>query len=64
MFLLLVLMCVYVHQVALVSFSSYVLSSSDNVLDANKAFVSLALFSVMNFPIYLLPSAISDAVQV
>jgi len=59
-----VFMCVYVHQMALVSFGSYVLSSPDNVLDANRAFVSLALFNVMSVPISMLPNAVSDAVQV
>jgi len=57
-------MCVFVHQMGLVSFGTYVLSSSDNVLDANKVFVSLALFNVMNFPISMLPNALSYGVQV
>ncbi|KAK2171192.1 hypothetical protein NP493_1094g02037 [Ridgeia piscesae] len=51
------------YLMALVSFGTYVLSSSDNVLDANKAFVSLALFNVMNFPISMLPNALSYGVQ-
>ncbi|KAK2171195.1 hypothetical protein NP493_1094g03011 [Ridgeia piscesae] len=51
------------YLMALVSFGSYVLSSPDNVLDANRAFVSLALFNVMSVPISMLPNAVSDAVQ-
>ena len=57
-------MYVYVHQVALGSFAAYVLSSPENVLDANKAFVSLALFNIMNFPLSMLPVMLAYTVQV
>ena len=52
------------HQVSLGSFSVYVLSDEKNVLDANKAFVSLSLFNIMNFPLSMLPGCISYGVQV
>ena len=50
--------------VALGSFTVYVLSDPNNVLDANKAFVSLSLFNIMNFPLSMLPGCISYGVQV
>ena len=50
--------------VALGSFTVYVLSDRNNVLDANKAFVSLSLFNIMNFPLSMLPGCISYGVQV
>ena len=53
-----------VRQVALGSFSVYVLSSPENVLDANKAFVSLSLFNIMNFPMSILPATLAYSVQV
>ena len=62
--LLHLLMYVYVHQVALGSFTVYVLSSPENVLDANKAFVSLALFNIMNFPLSFMPIMLAYIVQV
>ncbi|KAK2169807.1 hypothetical protein NP493_1174g00004 [Ridgeia piscesae] len=51
------------YLVALGSFAAYVLSSPDNVLDANKAFVSLALFNIMNFPLSMLPATLAYTVQ-
>uniref|UniRef100_A0A1I8HV06 ABC-type glutathione-S-conjugate transporter n=1 Tax=Macrostomum lignano TaxID=282301 RepID=A0A1I8HV06_9PLAT len=45
--------------VALATFAVYVLSSPENILDANKAFVSLTLFNIMNFPLSILPGAIT-----
>ena len=44
------------------TFAVYVLTGND--LTASKAFVSLALFGVMSFPLRILPSAISSCVQV
>jgi len=35
-------------KVGLFSFITFVLISSDNILDANKAFVSLSLFNIMS----------------
>ena len=50
-------------QVALSSFGTYVLSSPTNILDANKAFVSLSLFNIMSMPMSLLPAVIAFGVQ-
>ena len=49
---------------ALGTFAVYVLSSPDNILDANKAFVSLSLFNILNYPLSILPIVISYGVQV
>ncbi|XP_024127592.1 multidrug resistance-associated protein 1 isoform X3 [Oryzias melastigma] len=49
--------------VALSTFSVYVLSNDQNVLDAQKAFVSLALFNILRFPLNMLPMVISSMVQ-
>ncbi|EEC13294.1 multidrug resistance protein, putative [Ixodes scapularis] len=49
--------------VALVSFVTYVLISGDHVLDATTAFVSLTLFNQMQFPMFIIPDFISNAVQ-
>lgn len=46
--------------VALVSFGVYVTVDSQNVLDANKAFVSLTLFNVLRVPLGLLPLIVSN----
>ncbi|KAK2187609.1 hypothetical protein NP493_160g03030 [Ridgeia piscesae] len=50
--------------VSLTTFSVYVLSSPDNVLDAEKAFVSLALFNIMRFPLNMVPMLMASLVQV
>uniref|UniRef100_A0A4W3IKJ5 Multidrug resistance-associated protein 1 n=1 Tax=Callorhinchus milii TaxID=7868 RepID=A0A4W3IKJ5_CALMI len=49
--------------VALSSFAVYVLVNEHNVLDAQKAFVSLALFNILRFPLNMLPVVISSLVQ-
>nr|XP_020463909.1 multidrug resistance-associated protein 1-like [Monopterus albus] len=49
--------------VALSTFSVYVLINEHNVLDAEKAFVSLALFNILRFPLNVLPMVISSIVQ-
>ena len=54
----------FTHQVSLTTFSVYVLSSPDNVLDAEKAFVSLALFNIMRFPLNMVPMLMASLVQV
>lgn len=46
------------------TFTVYVLSDENNVLDAQKAFVSLALFNILRFPLNMLPMVISSIVQV
>lgn len=50
--------------VSLVTFAVYVLSDENNVLDAEKAFTSLALFNILRFPLSMLPMMITSAVQV
>lgn len=51
-------------QVALSTFAVYVTVDKNNVLDAQKAFVSLALFNILRFPLNILPMVISSIVQV
>jgi len=51
-------------QVSLTTFAVYVLSSRDNILDAEKAFVSLSLFNILRFPLSVLPMMIANIVQV
>jgi ATP-binding cassette subfamily C (CFTR/MRP) protein 1 len=41
-------------QVSLVTFATYVLIDETNVLDAEKAFVSLTLFNIMRMPMSIL----------
>lgn len=49
--------------VSLVTFAVYVLSDENNVLDAQKAFTSLALFNILRFPLSMLPMMITSAIQ-
>uniref|UniRef100_A0A8C5L1S6 Multidrug resistance-associated protein 1 n=1 Tax=Jaculus jaculus TaxID=51337 RepID=A0A8C5L1S6_JACJA len=49
--------------VALSTFAVYVTVDRNNVLDAKKAFVSLALFNILRFPLNILPMVISSIVQ-
>ncbi|XP_012669991.1 ATP-binding cassette sub-family C member 3 isoform X2 [Clupea harengus] len=49
--------------VALTSFAVYVMVDENNVLDAQKAFVSLSLFNILRFPLNMLPQVISSIVQ-
>ncbi|XP_051968146.1 ATP-binding cassette sub-family C member 3-like isoform X3 [Xyrauchen texanus] len=49
--------------VALTSFAVYVTVDKENVLDAEKAFVSLSLFNILRFPLNMLPQVISGIVQ-
>lgn len=51
-------------QVALTTFSVYVSVGEENVLDAEKAFVSLSLFNLLKFPLNMLPQVISSLAQV
>lgn len=46
------------------SFATYVLVDEKNVLDANKAYVSISLFNILRFPLSMLPMMISNIVQV
>uniref|UniRef100_A0A8C2SF61 Multidrug resistance-associated protein 1 n=1 Tax=Capra hircus TaxID=9925 RepID=A0A8C2SF61_CAPHI len=50
--------------VALSTFAVYVTVDENNILDAQKAFVSLALFNILRFPLNILPMVISSIVQV
>uniref|UniRef100_A0A182SGU7 ABC transmembrane type-1 domain-containing protein n=1 Tax=Anopheles maculatus TaxID=74869 RepID=A0A182SGU7_9DIPT len=47
----------------LVSFAVYVLMDEENVLDPQTAFVSLALFNIMRFPLGMLPMVVTFAMQ-
>ncbi|XP_032086464.1 multidrug resistance-associated protein 1-like isoform X2 [Thamnophis elegans] len=49
--------------VALSTFAVYVSVSEKNILDAQKAFVSLALFNILRFPLNILPMVVSSIVQ-
>ncbi|ESP02027.1 hypothetical protein LOTGIDRAFT_75052, partial [Lottia gigantea] len=49
--------------VTLATFATYILSSDQNYLDAQKAFVSLSLFNILRFPMNLLPMLLSFIVQ-
>ncbi|EDV21130.1 uncharacterized protein TRIADDRAFT_30988, partial [Trichoplax adhaerens] len=49
------------YLVALVTFSTYVLTG--NELNASKAFVSISLFNILNYPIAMLPTVISMVIQ-
>ncbi|XP_061665901.1 ATP-binding cassette sub-family C member 3 isoform X2 [Syngnathoides biaculeatus] len=49
--------------VALTTFAVYVMVDENNILDAEKAFVSLSLFNILRFPLNMLPQVISSLVQ-
>ncbi|GFR84872.1 multidrug resistance-associated protein 1 [Elysia marginata] len=49
--------------VSLTTFGVYVLSSPNNILDAEKAFVSLALFNILRFPLSMVPTVVTNLVQ-
>ncbi|XP_044034326.1 ATP-binding cassette sub-family C member 3 isoform X1 [Siniperca chuatsi] len=49
--------------VALTTFAVYVTVDENNVLDAERAFVSLSLFNILRFPLNMLPQVISSIVQ-
>ncbi|XP_053695520.1 multidrug resistance-associated protein 1 isoform X2 [Sabethes cyaneus] len=49
--------------VSLVTFATYVMVDENNVLNATTAFVSLALFNILRFPLSMLPMLISNLVQ-
>ncbi|XP_033149992.1 LOW QUALITY PROTEIN: multidrug resistance-associated protein 1 [Drosophila busckii] len=49
--------------VSLVTFATYVLIDENNVLDAQKTFVSLSLFNILRFPLTMLPMMITNLVQ-
>lgn len=49
--------------VALTTFAVYVTVDEKNILDAEKAFVSLSLFNILRFPLTMLPQVISNLAQ-
>ncbi|XP_060620764.2 ATP-binding cassette sub-family C member 3 isoform X1 [Anolis sagrei] len=49
--------------VALTTFAVYATVDENNVLDAEKAFVSLSLFNLLRFPLNMLPQVISSIAQ-
>ncbi|XP_030058790.1 ATP-binding cassette sub-family C member 2 [Microcaecilia unicolor] len=49
--------------ISVASFAVYVMVSSTNVLDAQKAFTAISLFNILRFPMGLLPMLISSIVQ-
>nr|CAB3219626.1 multidrug resistance-associated protein 1-like [Phallusia mammillata] len=49
--------------VSLTTFAVYVMIDDHNVLDAQKAFVSLSLFNILRFPLTMLPTVVSSIVQ-
>ncbi|XP_076311435.1 multidrug resistance-associated protein 1-like isoform X2 [Tachypleus tridentatus] len=49
--------------VTMASFTAYVLASEENILDADRAFVSLSLFNIVRFPLTMLPMLISMIIQ-
>ncbi|XP_027736449.1 canalicular multispecific organic anion transporter 2 isoform X2 [Empidonax traillii] len=49
--------------VALTTFAVYVSVDERNILDAEKAFVSLSLFNILKFPLNMLPQVISNIAQ-
>lgn len=51
-------------KVGIATFATYVLSSSNNILTADKAFVSLALFNLLRNPLNAFPNVINSVVEV
>lgn len=51
------------YMVALFSFATFLLVSEENILDVNTAFVSIALFNLMRFPINQIPQVIATGIQ-
>ncbi|XP_037803863.1 canalicular multispecific organic anion transporter 2-like [Penaeus monodon] len=51
------------YTIALATFTTYLLVSPENILDVEKAFVSISLFNIMRIPICKLPIIISDIIQ-
>ncbi|CAF0750239.1 unnamed protein product [Rotaria sp. Silwood1] len=49
--------------VCIATFATYVLSSKDNILTAEKAFVSLALFNLLRFPLVVFPTIINSIIE-
>lgn len=56
-------MKIFCLQIALSMFGVYVLIDEQNVLDAQKIFVSMALINILKTPLSQLPFAISTSMQ-
>lgn len=54
----------HLNQVTLITLGVYVWVDENNVLDAEKAFVSLSLFNIIKIPLNMLPQLISGLTQV
>lgn len=50
--------------ISIVSFASFILIDENNVLDANKAFVSLSLINIIRTPMAVIPHMISSMINV
>uniref|UniRef100_A0A8C5SHP2 Uncharacterized protein n=1 Tax=Laticauda laticaudata TaxID=8630 RepID=A0A8C5SHP2_LATLA len=50
--------------VSVATFAVYVMVDEDNILDAQKAFTSIALFNILRFPLGMFPLTLSSMVQV
>ena len=51
-------------QVSLVTFAAYTFINPEEHLTADKAFVALSLFNILQYPLVVLPTLISNVVQV
>ncbi|KAG8147407.1 hypothetical protein E2320_022931, partial [Naja naja] len=51
-------------KVSVATFAVYVMVDEDNILDAQKAFTSIALFNILRFPLGMFPLTLSFMVQV
>jgi ABC-type multidrug transport system fused ATPase/permease subunit len=52
------------HLVAVCSFAAFVLTSPENVLDAEKTFVAISLLNILRYPLTKLPFTVTLLVQV
>ncbi|XP_039213001.1 canalicular multispecific organic anion transporter 1 isoform X2 [Crotalus tigris] len=50
--------------VSVATFAVYVMIDENNILDAQKAFTSIALFNILRFPLSMFPLTLSSMVQV
>lgn len=50
--------------VALITFGLYIGLDSDNKLDAQKAFVSIALFNLLRIPLTIVPNMVTSLIMV
>ena len=57
-------LCINFVKVGILTFGTYVLSSDKNILTAEKAFVSMALFNLLRGPLLIFPNIFSNVVDV